>query len=143
MLSEDRIKVMTRLAVYEKEHGKENEIASRFYKNDYVSYNMIWTGVMTTIAYGLGLLLYFLLNFEGYMKNMHTMNLVEQGKIVIVLYLCVLTVMLIVSWFFYRKKYVKASKGLKEYCDRLHELERIYNEESHREHMKQRQEANE
>ncbi len=141
MLSEDRIKVMTKLAVFEKEHGKENEIASKFYKNDYVSYNMIWTGVMTTIAYGLGLVVFFWLNFEGYMEHMHTMHLVEQGKIMIVLYLCVLAVMLILSWFLYRKRYVNARKGLKEYCDKLHELEKIYNQE-HREYMRQRQEAN-
>lgn len=141
MLNEDRIRVMTKLAVLEQEHGKENEIASKFYKNDYVSYNMIWTGIMTTIAFGLGLLLFFLLNFEGYMERMHTMDLVAQGKIVIMLYICVLAFMLILSWFIYRKRYVNARKGLKEYCDTLHLLEKIYNQERHREHTKHRQEV--
>lgn len=141
MLNEDRIKVMTRLAVCEKAHGKEYEIASRYYKNDYISYNMIWTAVMTTIAYALCLLLYFLLNFEGYMEHMHTMNLLEQGKIIIILYLCVLSVMLIISWFLYRRRYIRAHRELKKYCEQLHDLEKIYNQE-HRDYMKQRQEAN-
>lgn len=143
MLSEDRIKVMTRLAVFEKEHAKENEIASKFYKNDYVSYHMIWTGVTTTIAYGLCLLLFFLLNFESYMNKMHTMNLLEQGKIIIILYICAMVFMLTVAWFFYRKKYESAKKRLKEYCNRLHDLEKIYNEERYREYTKHRQEVNE
>lgn len=142
MLNEERIKVMTRLAVFEKEHGKENEIASKFYKNDYISYHMIWTGIMTTLAYGLGLLLFFLLNYESYMEQMHKMNLFEQGKILIILYICVLVIMETVAWIVYKRKYAAALKSLKEYCDRLHQLERIYNQERHREreYMKQKQE---
>lgn len=142
MLNEDRIKVMTRLAVFEKEHDKEIEIASKFYKSDYVSYNMIWTGVITTIAYCLGLALFFGLNFEGYMEHMHTMNLVEQGKIMIIIYVCVLTVMVTAAWIFYRRKYNKAQRDLKEYCNRLKELEKIYNQERHREYTKLKQEGN-
>lgn len=141
MLNEDRIKVMTRLAVFEKEHGRENEIASRFYKADYISYYMIWTGIMTTIAYVLGLGLFFALNFERYMENMHKMHLWEQGKIMIAIYVIILTAMLMLSWFIYRRRYKKAKKGLEEYCDLLHELEKIYNSERHREHIKTRQEA--
>lgn len=140
MLSEDRIRVMTRLAVFEKEHGKENEIASKYYKSDYISYHMIWTGIMTTIAFVLGLLLYFGLNFEHYMEKMHTMNLPEQGKIIVVLYVICLIAMLMISYFIYRKKYMQAQKCLKKYCAQLHELEKIYNREGRKSHMRQKQE---
>lgn len=141
MLSEDKIRVMTRLAVFEKEHGKENEVASRFYKNDYISYHMIWAGIMTTIAYGFGLLLFFLLNFDKYMGQMHTMDLVKQGKMMALIYVCVLVVMLTISWFVYKKRYAEAQKYLNQYCDELRELEKIYNKELKREHMRLKQEG--
>lgn len=137
MLNEERIKVMTRLAVFEKEHGKENAVASKFYKSDYIGYNMLWTAIMTTIAYALGLALFFALNFEEYMAKLHKMNLIEQAKIVIVLYVMILTVMLMISYFLYRKRYHKAQKGLKKYCGMLHDLEKLYNSERHREKTKQ------
>lgn len=140
MLNEDRIKVMTGLAVFEKEHGKENEIASRYYKGDYISYHMIWTAIMSTIAFGLGLLLFFGLNFETYMEKMHTMNLLEQGKNIVVLYVVFLVVMLTIAYFWYRNRYRRAKKGLQVYCDKLHDLEKIYNSEIHREHSRPKQE---
>lgn len=140
MLSEDKIKVMTKLAVFEKEHGKENEIASKYYKSDYISYHMIWTGIMTTVAYGLGLLLYFGLNFEQYMAKMHTMNLPEQGKVIVALYAICLVAMLTISYFVYKRKYAQAQKCLKEYCAQMHELEKIYNSTRHRSHVRQKRE---
>ena len=130
MLSEDRIKVMTKLAVFEKEHGKENEIASHYYKSDYISYHMIWTAIATTGAYLLMLVLYFAVNFDNYMENMHKMKLGDMaalGKNMIFLYIVLMVLMLMSSFFFYRKKYRSAQKGLEEYCRRLHDLERIYN----------------
>lgn len=140
MLNEDRIKVMTDLAVFEKKHGRENEIASRYYKGDYISYNMIWSAIMSTIAFGIGLLLFFGINFETYMEQMHKMNLPQQGKNIIILYVVFLTIMLTISYFVYRRRYMRARKGLKKYCDKLHELEKIYNEELHREHSRPKQE---
>lgn len=140
MLNEERIRAMTKLAVFEQEHGRENEIASKFYKNDYVSYQMIWTGIMTTIAFVLGTALYLGLNLEEYLNSMHTMDLIGQGKIAVVLYLAILVFMLIVSWFLYRKRYRNAQKSLKEYCEKLRELERIYNSERHKDYTKQKQE---
>lgn len=140
MLNEDRIKVMTDLAVFEKKHGRENEIAARYYKGDYISYNLIWTAIMSTIAFGLGLLLFFGVNFETYMAQMHKMDLPQQGKNIVVLYVVFMAVMLTVSYFVYRRRYMQAKKGLKKYCDKLHELEKIYNEELHREHSRPKQE---
>lgn len=134
MLNEDRIKVMTKLAIFEKEHGKENEIASKFYKGDYVSYYMVWTGVMTTIAYLLGLVGFFILNFEKYMENMHMMDLWGQAKIIISFYIGIVTAMVMISYFVYRKRYKNAQKRLQKYCDLLHDLEKNYNNERYKEY---------
>lgn len=140
MLNEDRIKEMTKLAVFEKEHEQEKEIAINYYRKDYVSYHMIWCGIMTTIAYFFCLVLYFALNYEDYMAHMHTMDLVNQGKIIVILYIILLVVMVTISYFIYKKRYKDAQRWMKEYCRRLHELERLYNSERHREYSKQKQE---
>lgn len=140
MLNEDRIRVMTRLAVFEKKHGKDIEIASTYYKRDYISYRMIWAWIMTTIAFVLGIVLYFAFNFEYYMANMHKMNLVGRGKIVLILYFVCMAVMTTVSYFMYRRKYKNAQRAVEEYCRRLHVLEHNYNSEKKREDLRRKQE---
>lgn len=140
MLNEDRIRVMTRLAAFEKKHEKEIEIASTYYKGDYISYRVIWTGIMTTIAFMLGLGLYFAINFEYYMANMHKMNLVSKGQVVIILYIVCMAVMLSISFFVYRTRYRHAQKCVDEYIKRLRELERNYNNEKRREDLRRKQE---
>ena len=37
MLNEDKVRQMTRLAVFETEKGRQADIASHYYKNDYIA----------------------------------------------------------------------------------------------------------
>ena len=70
MLDEDKIRVMTKLAVLEKEDGSKTEIASNYYKYDYVTYNMLWTAIASTAAFLLGVGLFLFCRMEYFLNNL-------------------------------------------------------------------------
>jgi len=129
MLDEDKIRVMTKLAVFEKEEGDKAEIASHYYKGDYVSYNMIWTGINASIAYVLLVGLCLFCGMEQFLNYMQENNIVTFLTILGIIYIFYLVGFEIFSFFFFRKKYNSAEKKVKEYCNGLKELEKIYNKE--------------
>lgn len=129
MLDGDKIRVMTKLAVFEKEKGAQADIASHYYRNDYVSYHMIWTGIATTVAYLLIIGLVVCCRLEYYVNHLQKMNFMKIGMVLAILYVCFLLFFEIMAFVLYRKRYKKSEEYLKDYCRELKELEKIYNKE--------------
>lgn len=129
MLDEDKIRVMTKLAVFEKEKGPQTEIASRYYKNDYISYHMIWTAISATLSFIFIVGLFVFCRMEYYINHLQDLNFVSVAIVLGVVYICYLLFFEILAFFIYRRRYNKAQKFLKEYCRELKELEKIYNKE--------------
>ena len=69
MLDEKKVKLMTKIAIYEKNEGKDMKIASKSFKVDYVTLNMLYTGITTTIGYVLMVVLYVFSNLENLLVN--------------------------------------------------------------------------
>lgn len=129
MLDEDKIRVMTKLAVFEKKEEDTLQIASKYYKYDYISYSMIWTAIATTISFVLGVALYLFCRMDYYINNIQKINLVKMGVLLLIIYLIILAFFEVFSFFYYRKKYSCSEKKIKKYCAGLKELEKIYNKE--------------
>lgn len=129
MLDEDKIRVMTKLAVFEKEEGNKAQIASRYYRNDYISYNMIWSGIAATAAYVLFVGLCLFCNMEQFLNHLQNISIVHFFTLLIVVYVLFLIFFEIIAFIIYRKRYIKAEKKVKEFCNDLKELEKIYNKE--------------
>ena len=51
MLNEEKIKLMTRLSLYEEGKGKKDIRLSKFYRSDYIRYQILMTVLCTTIAF--------------------------------------------------------------------------------------------
>ena len=51
MLNEDKVKLMTRMAIYEKRKGKKVMKLTKYFQSDYVSFYMIKTAAAVTMAY--------------------------------------------------------------------------------------------
>lgn len=129
MLNEDRIKVMTNLAIQEEKNGRSTEQTGRFYRRDYVSYHMIWTAITSTMAFLLILTMGILYKLEFFLNGIHKLNLSGIGKIILLIYFIYIIAFEVFAYYFYNKKYKESKKRLKKYCGTLHELERIYNQE--------------
>ena len=129
MVNEERIKLMTRMAAYEKEEHKKNKTIVSFFKSDYISMQMLKSTVYTTIAFGIMFGLYILYDFEVFMKEIYQMDIFEFAKSVIVVYLIFVGVILVITYVVSLYQYNRALQSTKMYYANLKKLSRIYGEE--------------
>lgn len=129
MVNEERVKLMTRMAVYEKKEHQKNKKIISFFKADYISMQMLKSIVYTTIAFGIMLALYVLYDFEIFMKEIYQMDMFEFAKSVIIIYLIFLGIVLVGTHVAALYRYGKAMKGTRSFYGNLKELSCIYGEE--------------
>ena len=129
MVNEERIKLMTRMAAYEKEKHKKNKNIVNFYKKDYISMQILKSIVYTTVAFGIILALYVLYDFEVFMKDIYQMDLFQFAKSVIIVYLIFLGIILVVTHAVALYQYNRAWESTKLYYANLKKLSYIYGEE--------------
>ena len=129
MVNEDRVKLMARMAAYEKEEHKKNKMIVSFFRSDYISMQMLKTVVCTTIAFAVMFGLYVLYDFELFMKEIYRMDMFEFIKSVIVIYGIFLAVMLVVTYVLSLYQYNKALQNTKRYYTNLKKLSCIYDKQ--------------
>ena len=129
MLNEKRIRLMTKLARYESGEGKEELRIARYYRSDYIGLALIKNFFLVTIGYGLILALIAAYNLEYLLDNVHKMDLVSLGVVVLAGYVGTLVVYTLLTYIQYTVKYHRAKKSVKEYYSQLTRLEKIYNRE--------------
>lgn len=130
MLNEEKVKLMTRAAVYEKHEGKKNMKMTKYFRGDYVSWNMIKTVAAVTFAYLIVAGCWVLYNLEYLMENFYTMDLAEIIRQILVYYIAVLVVYTILSYIIYTIKYSMAMKSLKRFRSSLRKIRQISHEEA-------------
>lgn len=130
MLNEERIKLMTKLALYEQGEGKKAIRTNKYSKGDYVGLNIIKTLFFTTIAYLSLLFIWVLFKVDYYMQNFSDLNIWKLGIILIISYIVFMVFYLILSYHYYSKKYRSIKKSLGEYNSGLKQLHRMYRVES-------------
>ena len=129
MVNEDRIKLMTRMAAYEKEEHKKNKTIVSFFKSDYISMQMLKSTVYTTIAFGIMFGLYILYDFEVFMKEIYQMDIFEFAKSVIIIYMIFTGIILVITYVVSLYQYNRALQSAKLYYANLKKMSRIYGEE--------------
>ena len=87
MLNEQKIKKMRKLATYESGKGRKQLRISKYYRSDYIGLSLIKNFFLTTIAYGLLLLVYFGSKSDYLMDNINQIDVVALGVKVILFYL--------------------------------------------------------
>lgn len=126
MLSEERIRLMARMAAYEEGEGKNNINVGNYFQSDYVSLKMLSSFLGATLAFAIGVAVMVLYEFESFMKDIYQIDLLETGKSLLVAYVVFVGVYCLISFFYYSYKYIKAKKNLKLYQSHLQELLSLY-----------------
>ncbi len=130
MLSNEKIKWMTRAALYEKKEDKKSLRVNRFHQSDYISWNVMKSLIGTTAGFGLAVVIYLLYGSETMLDEITLPYLVELGKNLILIYVAVLAVAGMLSFLAYYGRYQRARKKNKEYVHYLKKINRIYQKES-------------
>ena len=122
MLNEDKIRIMSRCAMYEKGQGKEALAVNRYYQGDYVRLNTLKTLIGVTVGFVLCFGLYLVLRAEYYMENIVGMDLMAFARNVLMYYVIVLVIFAVISIVFYGWKYTDTQKRVRWYYQDLKAL---------------------
>ena len=129
MLNNDKIRLMTKLALYEQKEGKKNIAGGKYYRSDYVSLAMINSAIIATLAYILILGSIVLVNIETVLSVMTAFDMLELGRIVVVAYIIYMLIYLTITYIISRLRYDDIKSELKSYDNNLKELYTIYKKE--------------
>lgn len=129
MLNNDKIRLMTKLALYEQKEGKKNIAGGKYYRSDYVSLAMINSAIIATLAYILILGSIVLVNIETVLSVMTAFDMLELGRMVVVAYIIYMLIYLTITYIISRLRYDNIKSELKSYDNNLKELYTIYKKE--------------
>mgnify|MGYP000007939125 CR=1 FL=1 len=123
MLNESKVKLMTRMAMYESKQGEEDFKISSYYKKDYRSFHTIATIIWVTVGYAVAVGIGVIAFLDELMKNLNMQFAVIIGYLVLVIFYG------IVASHFYGTKHEKARKRVKQFNHDLTRLNRMYERE--------------
>lgn len=130
MLDLKKIKIMTKLAAFEQGKGKEDIKISKYYKTDYIRYQVIKTAVSVTLGYFLILLLFGMYHAEFIIRKIVTLNFVRIGQYLLGFYIIIMAIYITGAFIGYSVKYSQSKKNLSRYYKLLKRLNRLYQEDS-------------
>lgn len=126
MLNEDKIKLMTGIAMFEKREGKHIFPVNRYFQGDYVSSHMFRSFFSYTLCYVLCVLIWVLYNIDHLLNAMNLDEVAAIGRKGAVFYVIGLVFYLFVTYHVYRKRYEYAKRGMTVYVAKLRRLEKRY-----------------
>lgn len=126
MLNEERVILMTRLASYEANEGKDNVATGSYFRSDYIRMQTIKSILSATITFFIALAMIVLMDFETFMGDIYQTDLFEYGKKVLFWYLGFVGVYGVISYIVYSVRYRRARKSLKIYFNNLKKLSAMY-----------------
>lgn len=129
MLNNRKIRLMTQLAIYENNEGKDDFKLARYYKSDYARLNVLKTAITITIAYLVLVGMVILYRLQYILDNILTIDYKSFGWTILGGYLGVLSFYLIVTLLGFSIRYNLSHKKLGKYYRMLGKLKEIYREE--------------
>ena len=130
MIRANKVKTMTRAAIFEKREARGALAINRFFRNDYVVYGLIKSAISLTIAFGLAVGMWVIYHAEELMTEKSVEDLFELGKQGVILYVAALVLFLLISLIVYFVRYQKAQNRLTGYRSQLRKLAKSYQDEA-------------
>ena len=126
MLNEEKIRLMTGIAMYEKKAKKEIFPVTRYFKSDYIGSYMIRSMLLYTFISVCLAGVWILYQIEDILNTMDFSVLINSAKYIGILYVAGLILYLLLTYLVYARRYDKASKSMKIYQAKLRRLEKKY-----------------
>ena len=118
----DRVKLMTRMASFEDNEGREAIRICNYFRSDYVFLNVVKAIVSATISYFLIMALYVYYNIDRLLQDIYTMDLMATGRRLVTSYVIFAGAFGIIAYVVYSFRYDWAKKHLNDYNYALREL---------------------
>lgn len=132
MLSQERIKLMTKMAAYEENEGRKYMSIGSYFRSDYMGMQVIRSVICGTLAFFLLAGLYVYYHFETMMQDIYKMDLLLLGRRVLFYYIVFIAAYSVITYVIYSFRYSRAKRSLKHYYYHLKQLAAIYDIEKGR-----------
>ncbi len=126
MLNENKIKMMTKMAIYEKNEGKSMLKTAKYFKSDFVTLGILKTVIASMLAYIVIVILYILCNIEYLAANINSIDYASLGLSMLGYYLAFIVVFAVIAGIVYSVRYESTRNEMKKYFSRLNKLEKYY-----------------
>ena len=136
MINEKKVKLMTKITIFEKNEELGYLKMSRFFKEDYVQFECLKTLISVTLVYWLAIALYVLLNIDKVMSDLYTMDYFEVIQLLMSRYIILMIIFYIYAFIVYHIKYALAKPKLVKYNRALRELLQEYEDEENKDFVK-------
>lgn len=122
MVDENKVKLMTRLAIYEKHEKDRSLVYSKYFQTDYVRYNVLKTLVAATVVYWAVLGYYAFMNFDSLLAKVSDVDYFDIMYKLLGAYVAFCAVYFIIATLVYNYRYSKSKDGLIQYNSDLRDL---------------------
>ena len=129
MLDRSKVKLMTKLALYEQTQGKEDFKISEYYRKDYVGLHSICSFLWVTVGYICVWMLILLAGFDLIVGHMSLLLMLIMMLVAVVGYVVILAIYAGVTSHVYNQKYKDARQRVKMYNHDLIKLLKLYEKE--------------
>lgn len=119
MLSEERVKLMTRMASYEENEGRKNVSVANHFRGDYVGMQVLKAVICASIAYMIVFGVYIYYDLDNFMVNIYKMDLWAFAASVLKWYVVTVVSYCVVVYVVFSIKYTRAKQSLKKYFNNL------------------------
>ena len=129
MLNEERIILMTRMASYEQNEGRENVKIGNYFRSDYITLQVLKSIVCSALVFVILFGLYLLCNFEDFMQKLYDIDDLIAFAIDVLTNFCIVVgsyaalTYVVFTW-----RYASAKRSLKKYYHNLKKLNSLYQE---------------
>lgn len=122
MVDEKKTILMTKLAIFEKHEKNKSLVVSKYYRTDYVRYNVLKTWVAVTILYWCVIAGYVFMEFDSILGKLNDLDYFAIVYKMLGGYVIICGIYFLIATILYNYRYRKAKQGLTEYNIHLKEL---------------------
>lgn len=126
MLSEEKIRIMTNLALFEKYEGDRVFSVNRYFKSDYISGRLVHSFFCYTLGFFFCLVLWGGCRLEEWMGTVKLGSIAGLAAKTGIVYGAGLLVYLVISLIVSARRYDRAGRGMKVYLAKLKRLDKRY-----------------
>ena len=129
MVNRDRVRTMTRLAIYEEGQGIQDDKMNGYFKNDYIVSHLVRSFVSGTIAFLLIVVMYCCYYYDTLLIRVFENRISGIVTTAVTLYAAFMIFFLAVTFFVYRWRFNATRGRLNRYRRRLEHLKESYDRE--------------
>ncbi|MBO7402534.1 MAG: hypothetical protein J6U10_06045 [Lachnospiraceae bacterium] len=126
MLDKKKVRIMTKLSIYEKNAGRYDVKLAKYFRSDYVHYHVLRTLVAVTFGYLLLLFMAAVYKSDYLIAEFVTIDYAALGKKLLIIYIYILAIFAVLSIIGYFIAYNVSRKRLSGYYNLLKKLKKYY-----------------